>query len=192
MATVPFLSPTACMLWQAICFVQIKKMAQLPDYYKEKTDQIGIFLKKRDQTIAIAESVTAGQLQTSFSFADNAMDFFQGGITVYNLGQKSKHLGIDPIHAMHTNCVSEQIASAMALEVARLFNSHWGIAITGYATPVPEKNIKDLFACFAISRNSTIQVCKTLEAPNHDPLTVRQYYISYLLDKLLQLLENTP
>lgn len=160
------------------------------EYYKDKSDQIGNILKKSNQTIAVAESVTAGQLQTSLSLADSAMDFFQGGITAYNIGQKSKHLGIDPIHAIHMDCVSEQIASAMAKEVAHLFNCHWGIGITGYASPVPEKNIEELFACFAICHDNNVLACETVKAEKQDPLSVRQFYTRYVLDQLMRLLQK--
>src|SRR5688572_3885424 len=91
---------------------------------------------RTEETVAIAESVTAGLIMSNFSTAKNASNFFQGGITAYNLGQKVKHLNIEPIHADAANCVSERIAQQMASEVSKLFCSRWGIAITGYATPV--------------------------------------------------------
>lgn len=62
---------------------------------------------KANETVAVAESVTAGLLQLAFSSADFATKYFQGGITVYNIGQKSRHLLIDPIHAIECNCVSK-------------------------------------------------------------------------------------
>jgi PncC family amidohydrolase len=107
--------------------------------------EVGKTLYERQQTVAVAESVTSGQLQTFLSLPDHAMDFFQGGITAYNLGQKTKHLNVDPIHAFACNCVSEKIAETMARNVMTQFNSDWGIGITGYASPVPEKNIEDLY-----------------------------------------------
>src|SRR5688572_33040104 len=111
-------------------------------------DPVRDILLKRKQTVSVAESVTAGHLQVAFSLAENAMDFFQGGITVYNLGQKTRHLGVNPIHGIECNCVSEQIAVQMARQVNQLFLSDWGLAITGYASPVPEENITELFACY--------------------------------------------
>ena len=75
---------------------------------------------------------------------------FQGGLTVYNLGQKCRHLGVNPIQALECNCVSDKVAVEMAISVCKLFTSDWGIAITGYSTPVPESDNK-LFAYFAIA-----------------------------------------
>src|SRR4051812_38795900 len=95
-------------------------------------------LLAKQETISVAESVTSGLLQAAFSSAEKAMQIFQGGITTYNLGQKYRHLLVDPIHASACNCVSERVAQEMALHVCELFSSNWGIGITGYASPVPE------------------------------------------------------
>lgn len=164
-------------------------MLKPQDFYQDLANKAGQILKEKNQTIAVAESVTAGQLQTSLSLADGAMDFFQGGITAYNLGQKSKHLGIDPIHALCTDCVSENIATVMAIEVSKLFNCQWGIGITGYATPVPEKNIEELFACYAICFKGNAKECATLNASKAEPLQVRQFYTEHVLQRLLTLLK---
>jgi len=117
---------------------------------KDIIDQLKNVLVQKKQTLAVAESVTSGVLQAVISAATEASKFFQGGITTYNLGQKVLHLGIEPIHAEACNCVSQQTASQMALGVAEMFRSDWGIGITGYASPVPESG-NELFAYSAIS-----------------------------------------
>jgi nicotinamide-nucleotide amidase len=117
---------------------------------KESIDTVRNELLNRKQTLAIAESVTSGVLQAICSAATDASMFFQGGITVYNLGQKAVHLGIEPIHAEQCDCVSGQTAAEMAIGVCRLFRSDWGISITGYASPTPESEGK-LFAYVAIA-----------------------------------------
>src|SRR3954469_8414198 len=95
---------------------------------------IGKKLHAKEQTIAISESVTSGLLQFAFSNIKDAEKFYQGGITAYNIGQKYKHLNVETIHAIGVNCVSQKIADEMALNVISLFNSDWGIGITGYAS----------------------------------------------------------
>jgi PncC family amidohydrolase len=162
------------------------------DFEKKIADQIGKILSDRQQTIAVAESVTAGHLQTSLSLAEKALHFFQGGITAYNIGQKTRHLGIDPIHAVANNCVSEKIAIAMAQNVTSYFSSDWGIGITGYASPVPEKNIEELFSCFAICFRNNIITSRTITAKKDSPLAVRLYYNKQVLQELLKQLETGP
>lgn len=151
-------------------------------------DRIGKILLEKKQTLAIAESVTAGHLQVAFSLATDAMDFFQGGITVYNLGQKTRHLQVEPVHALACNCVSEKVAAEMARHVAGLFLSDWGIAITGYASPVPEKNITRLFACYAVYFREKEMARQIIYAENDSPAQVRLAYTHSVLDHFLQLL----
>jgi nicotinamide-nucleotide amidase len=115
------------------------------------------------QTVAAAESVTSGHLQAALSLAENARQFYQGGITAYNLGQKTRHLMIEPIHALDCDCVSERVAAQMALEIARLFSANYGLSVTGYAAEVPEKNILRPFAFFSICRDGKILTVRRVE-----------------------------
>ena len=157
---------------------------------KKKADEAGRLLIQRKESIAVAESVTAGDLQTALSLAKNAMDFFQGGITAYNLGQKTRHLQVDPIQGMACNCVSGKIAETMAIESARMFNSNWGIGITGYASPVPEEGIDKLFACIAVALNDKIILSKTIRAKKDEPAAVRLHYVDNIMDSLLNVLKK--
>lgn len=145
-------------------------------------------LIKKQQTLAVAESVTAGYLQTAFSLAENAMDFFQGGITAYNLGQKARHLQIDPVYALSCDCVSERTAMEMAKNVIPLFAADWGIAITGYASPVPEQNIHELFACYAICFRGDCLLNGLIHAAKQDPVAVRYFFTNELLSLFRQLI----
>jgi PncC family amidohydrolase len=151
----------------------------------EKLAKVHAYMVKRNETIAVAESVTAGLLQTAISQAEFASEFYQGGITVYNLAQKYRHLKVEPIHAESVNCVSEKVTAEMALEVCELFNSQWGIGVTGYATPVPESK-KKVFAFYAISHNKKI-VAKGKLAPKKDePFDMQVHYVRAVLDALVR------
>jgi PncC family amidohydrolase len=152
----------------------------VPD--RELLRDIRQLLTGNQQTLAVAESVTAGHLQVALSLAEKAMDFFQGGITTYNIGQKTKHLNIDPIHGQSCDCVSEKVALEMSVAVGPLFSADWGIAITGYASPVPELGISELFAYYAFSFKGQPMSQGILRAAgNEDPVAVRQYYTHELL-----------
>jgi nicotinamide-nucleotide amidase len=141
---------------------------------------IGKKLKGRKQTIAVAESVTAGLLQHALAQIPDASKFFQGGITSYNLGQKFKHLNVEPIHGEDCNCVSQRVADQMALQVVAVFNSDWGLAITGYATPVPESGNK-LFAYYSIAFKNKIRSKGKLSHPKADPEKVQLFYVNSVL-----------
>ena len=132
-------------------------------YNQSSIEAIRNFLVDKNETIAVAESVTSGHLQAALSSGEEASKYFQGGLTAYNAGQKTRHLNIEPIYAVEVNCVAEKIASKMAREISKLFISDYGIGITGYATIVPECEKEGLFAWFAISYKDEIVVSQKIK-----------------------------
>lgn len=154
----------------------------------DKINAIGQLLKTTGQTLAVAESVTAGYLQAAFAEGMEASLFFQGGITAYNLGQKARHLLVEPIEAERTKCVSEKVACTMAKEVTALFRSDYGIAVTGFAAPVPEEGIDELYAWYAIARQHELLVCTRVTVPEMHKTQAKQYYLDVIIDRFYQLL----
>ncbi|RAV98714.1 CinA family protein [Pseudochryseolinea flava] len=147
-------------------------------------------LIKRGETIAVAESVTAGHLQAAISQADFAKDFFQGGITVYNIGQKSRHLWIDPIRGEACNCVSAEIAGQMATGACKLFSCDWGISITGYAAPVPELGIEKLFAFYAVAFRGDVKEVKRIKSSGLSPVDTQVDYTNAVLKRFQKMLRD--
>jgi hypothetical protein len=86
-------------------------------------------------------------------------------MTTYNLGQKARHLLVEPIYALECDCVSASIAAQMSLEVSRLFTASYGVAVTGYAAAVPERNIDLPFAYFSICRDGEILLNQRIDVP---------------------------
>ena len=149
-------------------------------------------LVKEKKTLAVGESVTSGHLQAAFSQAANASDFFQGGITVYNAGQKCRHLHIEPIQALKNNCVSEDIACTMARESSKMFLSDYGIGITGYAAKVPEQGITKLFSYCAINLGDKIILSKKI-LPSRDlkeGLKIQLDYTAQVIALFLKILKS--
>jgi PncC family amidohydrolase len=161
-------------------------------YDNKAIEAIKNALQAQKQTIAVAESVTSGHIQAAFSTATGAEEFFQGGITAYNAGQKCRHLNIEPIYSLKDNCISEGVACTMAANVARLFISDYGIGITGYASPLPEMDIGpgDLFAYFAIAKKEDILLCKKIITREADITSAQIDYTGQVLHHLKQLLER--
>lgn len=125
--------------------------------------------------------MTSGHIQAAFSLATEASQFFQGGITAYNLGQKARHLHVNPIHATACNSVSEVIADEMAVNCLTLFSSDWSIGITGYASPLPEMGIKELFAFYTIAFHRTVIQRGKVESNDDGPLNVQIFYVNRVL-----------
>jgi nicotinamide-nucleotide amidase len=148
------------------------------------------FLKAGKQTLSVAESVTSGHLQAAFSAADEASFFFQGGITTYNIGQKARHLKIEPIYAEQCNCISPEVSIQMALQCQKMFSSNYSIGITGYASPLPEKRIFELFAFYAISLDGTIKDSGKIISEKSEPVDVQVDYSNQVIEAFFKVLHN--
>jgi PncC family amidohydrolase len=153
-------------------------------YDKEIIETIKNKLLEKKCTIAVAESVTSGHLQAALSTAIDASKFFQGGITAYNIGQKCRHLTIEPTHALECDCVSDIIAESMALNICTMFLSNVGVGITGYASPIPEQGVTDLYAWFSIAFNGAILLTKKIAYTNKDSFIVQVFYANKVLEEL--------
>ena len=153
----------------------------------DKLKKVHDSLVRKNETLAVAESVTAGLLQTAIAQAEFASDFYQGGITTYNLGQKFRHLSVEPIHAQKVNCVSEKVTTEMAVAVCEMFRSDWGIGITGYATPVPESN-KKVYAFYAIAHKNKIVAKGKLSPKKDEPFDLQVHYVRAVLNALVRVL----
>ena len=93
------------------------------------------YLEDRNETVAVAESVTAGGLGHALTFTPGASKVFLGGIIAYTNDVKVNFLGIDPAIIEEFSVVSEEVANAMADGAREKFGTTWGIATTGIAGP---------------------------------------------------------
>ncbi len=154
----------------------------------ERVNRIKDKLKSRCESLAVAESVTAGFLQAALASAEGAMEFFEGGLTAYNIGQKCKHLGVSPIQAQRCNCVSEQTAEELAGGVAKAFVSSWGIGVTGYATPTPESN-DEVFAFAAFHRDGKAMKQLRMDPGERRGQEAQLFYVATILETFEALLD---
>jgi PncC family amidohydrolase len=156
----------------------------------ELINRIGKILLTKQQTVAVAESVTSGFLQSAFSQAENARKFFEGGITTYTISQKTKHLNVDPVHALASNCVSEIVACEISMNVVKLFMTDWGIGIVGYAAPVPEKSIHELFAFYSIHHKDKEVGSGKIDVENNTPSEVQKIFTTRVLEEFYKIIKK--
>lgn len=159
-------------------------------YSEEIINAVKDILVDKEETIPIAESVTGGHLQAAFSAGIEASKYFQGGLTAYNIGQKAKHLHINPILCLKVNCVAQKIADDMAVEVSKMFSSHYGIGITGYASIVPECEEEGIFAFFSLSYKLKIVLADRLTSTADLPYQVQIDYTNQVIQKVYKYLNS--
>ena len=92
-------------------------------------------LRRRGQTLAVAESCTGGGLGAELTAVPGSSDVLLGGVIAYSNAVKSKVLGVPQALLEQVGAVSDPVAEAMAEGVRRLTGSDWSLAITGIAGP---------------------------------------------------------
>jgi nicotinamide-nucleotide amidase len=117
-------------------------------------------LVDRGQTLAVAESVTAGGLGSAITSTPGASQVFLGGVIAYSNEVKINILGVDAAIIEKFSVVSEEVANAMADAVRAKFGTTWGIATTGIAGPGDYQGIPEGTVWVAIRGpvNQTIQL----------------------------------
>ena len=92
-------------------------------------------LRRRGQTLAVAESCTGGGLGAELTAVPGSSDVLLGGVIAYSNAIKNKVLGVPEALLEQFGAVSDPVAEAMAEGVRRLTDSDWSLAITGIAGP---------------------------------------------------------
>lgn len=92
------------------------------------------FLAK-NLTLSVAESCTGGLLSKRVTDIPGASGFYKGGVCSYCNEIKVKLLGVKEETLASYTAVSEQTAREMAEGVRRVFDTDYGVGITGFAGP---------------------------------------------------------
>ena len=92
-------------------------------------------LRKRSQTLAVAESCTGGSLGATLTTVPKCSNVFLGGIIAYNNVVKHTLLGV-PVELIDKyGAVSRPVVEAMAAGCRKRLASDWSLAISGVAGP---------------------------------------------------------
>lgn len=98
-------------------------------------------LTKRQETIAVAESMTAGMVSARLTDIPGASQVLKESLIVYSDAAKVKYLGIDPTLLKEKTAVSEEVAKAMVEGLHAQTKADLCGAITGYAGPTTDGSV---------------------------------------------------
>lgn len=96
---------------------------------------VGRQLRQSGQTIAVAESCTAGMLGMCITRVPGSSEYFRGGIVCYSNEAKMDLCKVPAALLQKHGAVSAEVAEALACGVRRALHSSIGLAITGIAGP---------------------------------------------------------
>jgi nicotinamide-nucleotide amidase len=96
-------------------------------------------LRSRGQTLATAESLTAGLACATIASVPGASDCLRGGLAAYASDVKTSILAVDQTIVDSHGVVSAQCALEMAGRAQDLFDADWAVATTGVAGPTEQE-----------------------------------------------------
>jgi nicotinamide-nucleotide amidase len=97
-------------------------------------------LTERGQSVAVAESLTGGQLHSFLTDIPGASKVLRGGVVAYTEAVKQQVLGVPAELIAQHSVVSAEVALAMAGGVRELTGADWALSTTGEAGPTPATN----------------------------------------------------
>jgi nicotinamide-nucleotide amidase len=95
---------------------------------------VGRLLSERQQTLAVMEGFTGGQLSSLITDVAGSSRYFRGGIVVYTRAL-AVEMGVPSEVIERAGVVSEETARAMAHVVRTRLEADYGLGITGVAGP---------------------------------------------------------
>jgi len=96
---------------------------------------VGELLAARSETVATAESCTAGRIAAMITAVPGSSGWYLGGGVVYANAEKTRQCGVDPELIEREGAVSEPVARALAEGIRTRVGASWGIGVTGIAGP---------------------------------------------------------
>ncbi|MGW9020396.1 CinA family protein [Leucobacter chromiiresistens] len=130
-------------------------------------------------TIAVAESLTGGQLGAALAAAPESGTWFRGGVIAYHPEVKYSLLG-----APRGPVVTEPTAIAMAESTARLLLADIVVAVTGVGGPEPDEGKPAGTVVLAVTGGGSPTAVEHLSFSG-DPIGVMQQTVEAALEAVL-------
>ena len=121
---------------------------------------VGDLLRARQQTVAVAESCTAGLVGGKITSVPGSSDYFLGGFLVYTNELKHRLLGVDRELLETRGAVCEPVAAQMAEGVRSRLRCDYGLSVTGIAGPeggTAETPVGTVFIGVASARGTRVR-----------------------------------
>lgn len=96
---------------------------------------VGRLLTQLNQTLAVAESCTGGNIAHFITSNPGSSAYFKGGIVAYSNDVKVKLLGVPSETIEKEGAVSQQVAEAMANGARKSLGADYAVSTTGIAGP---------------------------------------------------------
>jgi nicotinamide-nucleotide amidase len=115
-------------------------------------------LKARQETVATAESLTAGLLCAALTSVPGASAVVRGGLIVYATDLKWGLAGVDPNLLAERGAVDPDVAVQLATGARERCGASWGLGLTGVAGPDPQDGVEPGTVHIGIAGSGSVDV----------------------------------
>ncbi|MFB9926163.1 CinA family protein [Amycolatopsis halotolerans] len=98
-------------------------------------------LTRRGETVAAAESLTAGLVCATLAQVPGASAVLRGGLVVYATELKTALAGVDEQLLAEHGAVHPEVAAQLARGARERCGATWGLGLTGVAGPDPQDGV---------------------------------------------------
>ncbi|MFP5309069.1 MAG: CinA family nicotinamide mononucleotide deamidase-related protein [Actinomycetes bacterium] len=175
----------------AVAAVRAALGAKVVGVDDETLEQVVLrLLEARGQTVAFAESATAGAASARLARVPGAATALRGGLVVYATECKTLLAGVDPDLVAAEAPVSLPVTAALAAAVRERAAADWGVGITGVAGPDPQDGVEVGTCVWAVHGPDGLVEVKQRHVPG-DRATVQARLVVSALDALRRALLAT-
>ncbi len=138
---------------KALIDEQIEKLKQaVPDLtvsveHQDLVYDVHRMMKQAGKTLSVAESCTGGHIMARIVDIPGASAFLKGGMVTYATEIKEKVLHVPQEIIDKHSVVSIETAKAMAENIRKIFDTDFGVSVTGNAGPEKSDSEADLGTC---------------------------------------------
>lgn len=151
--------------------------------YKNLINSIHNNLVNQKATLAVAESLTGGEISSLLTNTPGSSSYFLCGICAYANSAKEHLLGVSPITLKEHGAVSSECAIEMLKGVIEASGSCFGISTTGIAGPTGASPNKPLGLVYIAVGSKDDFVCEEFRFTG-ERMEVKKQAVSKALDML--------
>jgi nicotinamide-nucleotide amidase len=156
----------------------------------ERAARLHAVLRDRQQTVAVAESLTGGLVAAALTGTPGASATFRGGLVVYATDLKASLAGVSEDLLARVGAVDPGVALELARGVRSRLAATWGLGVTGVAGPEPQdgRPVGTVFLAVVGPRNAGETVSELQLAGGRN--SIRSQTVEHVVTLLLNVAEQ--